>query len=475
MEALLRGRKGTREWIITSLAERWPLTAKQLYLRVSKKTSCTYQAVHKSLNLLLKEGVLLKEGRTYKLQMSWLKALRKDAHVLEHRYRKQTKKDAPFDDQTLTFKTAMSMGRFVINKFASYPNPQKKPSICLWRHAYSLIGLSKEEIQTLGASAKEQQYYILCNKNAPFDRVLANAYRQMGGKVKLGVDVVGGSPDFFIHGDYISEVYSPLGYKKEMDGIYNSYAESFNPLHLTTVLREKPYTFVVRVTRNAKLAQHLRSAAIKHFTEEEQSFSPLPISVSDHVRMMAKQLLKSRYWREIHRDAGSLPFCFYENVKEAVAWRESFQQSRPLFAGLSEQLTKLIFDYFAKKRQVESIVSLHSLRQHYHILKNARGEAAAEKLLKNPEKAMKAYGIKLRVLEHSFPFSVVLFEGGTWLLYEDKTTPGVKGVQMSDPKMAVTYERMFTDCWNQAKPYSWKEVREAILTPAPKPSSGSRH
>ena len=64
----------TREQIIRILSEDWPLSAKRIHNQLKKRfaSGVTYQAVHKLLNILRDERILIQVGYNWKLNKSWM-------------------------------------------------------------------------------------------------------------------------------------------------------------------------------------------------------------------------------------------------------------------------------------------------------------------------------------------------------------------------------------------------------------------
>jgi predicted transcriptional regulator len=76
--------KTVKDAIILILSKEWPLRAKEIYPRVKKhKLNVSYQAVHKELQWLLKNGILQKEHKSYSLNKIWIGKLKKFVEKLE--------------------------------------------------------------------------------------------------------------------------------------------------------------------------------------------------------------------------------------------------------------------------------------------------------------------------------------------------------------------------------------------------------
>ncbi|HIH20773.1 TPA: hypothetical protein HA244_05895 [Candidatus Micrarchaeota archaeon] len=86
----------TRDAIVTTLAEKWPLSAKEVYSEVKENQglNITYQGIHKVLNQLVDERTVVIQDRKYLLSAEWVKTLKKFAETAEKNYLKE--KNAPY-------------------------------------------------------------------------------------------------------------------------------------------------------------------------------------------------------------------------------------------------------------------------------------------------------------------------------------------------------------------------------------------
>ena len=59
-------KEAVKDLIILLLAEQWPLTARKIYYLVKKSKTITYQAVHKTLQHLLREEIVARDDKNKK-------------------------------------------------------------------------------------------------------------------------------------------------------------------------------------------------------------------------------------------------------------------------------------------------------------------------------------------------------------------------------------------------------------------------
>jgi len=87
--------KTVNELIIEILANDFPLTTKALHSRILKfyAKQVSYQAVFKSLKLLLNNGIVKREGKYYLLSIEWINNAKNFFSQLEEQYKDFNKKD----------------------------------------------------------------------------------------------------------------------------------------------------------------------------------------------------------------------------------------------------------------------------------------------------------------------------------------------------------------------------------------------
>lgn len=77
--------KTAKEYILVLLSQKWPLTAHQLAQLLRKNIKVTYQAVHKALNELVAEKVLVRSENEYQLNPFFVQHLHKHWEAIENK------------------------------------------------------------------------------------------------------------------------------------------------------------------------------------------------------------------------------------------------------------------------------------------------------------------------------------------------------------------------------------------------------
>src|SRR3989338_7924711 len=270
--------KPTRGAIVSVLSLDWPLTLTQVYSKLKSRhgVEVSYQAIHKSLRQMAAEGILSCTDRKYALSPRWLKNLRNLVSSLEKSLNEnpfQENAEMPRQDYAkYGFETILDFYRFLLFNYFEYPNEAGKPSVFHWKHVYSLIGLSREELHRLARLVSRTECYILVNSGGMMDQCHGNALAKMaehlGASVKLRYNaLVALDSDVLVVGDYVARAYFPTQAREEMLYKLNSASnlKEFDLGWLLEFLHEKPVSIKVQVVRDAELADQIREETMAYF------------------------------------------------------------------------------------------------------------------------------------------------------------------------------------------------------------------
>ena len=76
--------KTVKDAVISVLTNEWPLSSKQIYIKVRKMNlDVSYQAVHKVLKEFVSEGITEKRGNRYKIEINWIGKIKDFGNKLE--------------------------------------------------------------------------------------------------------------------------------------------------------------------------------------------------------------------------------------------------------------------------------------------------------------------------------------------------------------------------------------------------------
>ena len=219
---LSKQNKTTKDAVISVLAEKWPLTAKEIYNRVKRESNTTvsYQAIHKLLNQLIEEKIIVKEGMGYLLNKDWIKNLKNFSSSLEELYIRNFGANALKELEekgtvNLTVYGILETARFIIEGLANLPNKDKKPNLFLWRNVYSIVGLKDVDYDGLAKMFSENKWHALASEDSLVDKMFADTLSKYGVKIKTGVKEVATSlSDTVVVGDYVATVWYPPDFRE---------------------------------------------------------------------------------------------------------------------------------------------------------------------------------------------------------------------------------------------------------------------
>src|SRR3989344_7743488 len=72
--AKVNSKASSKDKIISILSKQWPLTSKEIFERLKREYAqeTTYQAAHKTIQELVNENILEKDGNKYGLSKIWI-------------------------------------------------------------------------------------------------------------------------------------------------------------------------------------------------------------------------------------------------------------------------------------------------------------------------------------------------------------------------------------------------------------------
>lgn len=248
--------------VISVLSEHWPLSTKELFAVLKKEYgfSATYQALHKTLGKLVEQGVLKKAGSAYQLDVSWVSKVKTFSEkALESYSKPETKELASKDILMVPLENFLAAIKFIINDFYSkFPNPEKKPAVCLWEYTCCWVGMGELEYVNLKKMFASCPHYAISKHKTPLDLYFSGFLEKLGKHCFCGIDY-NASGDIFVQGDYVCQVYYPAEYRKKLARVYKSTkrAEEFDPDAFFKLV-SKPYKMSAVVSKNPEFADYLR-------------------------------------------------------------------------------------------------------------------------------------------------------------------------------------------------------------------------
>lgn len=260
----------TKDRILSVLSARWPLSAKKIHAALKRqgKDGITYQAIHKSLQALVSDKVLAKQGSEYLISLNWVGELKQFASRVELCYSGTAAAlfgniknvEVSGDVSVLTFESVESADRYVIN----FPRKTNKAAIGHARHFWwallYLKGSFDSRTKHLGKT------YGLCHGNTILDRWRVNFENAIGMSAKAGADCAR-TCDIYVYDDYVIQVFMPLDTVEGIDSFYEETKDMFSVdfRKLISTVYEKKAEVTVVVKKDLAMADRLRKETLSLF------------------------------------------------------------------------------------------------------------------------------------------------------------------------------------------------------------------
>lgn len=254
----------TKSLIIKILSENQSLSLKELHAKLQKQKQLSYQATHKAVSEMVNEKILLKTMKTkYEINKDW-------AHQLEE-LAKLVQKNTNTKDivKVYNYDTFGEFVSAIIRLVHDAPNPEKLPGVCITKHAWPPIGLSKQDYELLHELLAQTKYHDISTKDTPLGKAFAKTLEKMGKKVIVGSKLT--SPlDFICTGNDVFEVVFDDSIQKELDRIFNQH-KTLDENAINDVLQNiitKPTQIKIIHTNSEKYAKNLRTKIMKEFEKK---------------------------------------------------------------------------------------------------------------------------------------------------------------------------------------------------------------
>ncbi len=249
----------TRDVIINLLSDRWPLSAKKIYIAVRKTKRVSYHAVYKTVKQLVFGGVLEENDKNYYLSKKWIENVSNFSQKLSANYAKR------FSGQpnTLVFETAADVDNYLM----SMPSEEGDVRVVQCRHLWwALFRPETAYFRMEKDRAYKNQTYVVCSGDTPIDRWCASFEGKLKKNIKLGTKT-NGNCDVFVRGDLVLEVYYPEPLMEFLGKKYESVKNvgELNLRELISGFYRKKAKILVVMNRNRKVAEHIRKVTVGHF------------------------------------------------------------------------------------------------------------------------------------------------------------------------------------------------------------------
>jgi hypothetical protein len=259
--------KTVKEKVIVILSTDFPLTIRELKARIKKNfnQSVSYQSVHKELNRLMKEEIIVYKSKRYLLNVEWIRQVGLFSDLILSNYTEQRKHsvskllDLKSDGDSLSFEFD-SYADFDIYFLELLENfneffPEDKQILMHYTHNWWPLLYPLKEKRAM--DKLKSDFFCFCRSDTPIDRYCSNFENDIGLKVLHSTD-----PkinwNVNIMGDLIFTFYSDSENHSEI-GKYFDRNKDMKDLDLRELisLLEKKGRFRVVVLRDSKFAKNV--------------------------------------------------------------------------------------------------------------------------------------------------------------------------------------------------------------------------
>lgn len=265
------GTNSAKELAVKILGEEWPLSVKQLCLKIEKAGSkrFSYQAVHKALKELSGAGIVKQAGTEYSINTDWLDRVESYAKKMLKNYEKQGG-DEIVESGSHVFKTIHECEEFLVEFLfiEGAKEKTKSPIVCThWNHFWVPLFLNKETYQILKEAAPLVDVYSVTNSNTWLDRWCHEFWKKHFVRTRIGVKDSTNPIEIAVINDNVLQIFQPEHLRKQIDDFYDKTKE-FNQLDLTEFFEstfEQKTKIPVTITKNTVLAEQIRKETMSWF------------------------------------------------------------------------------------------------------------------------------------------------------------------------------------------------------------------
>jgi hypothetical protein len=267
--------KKVKDAIISILTKEWPLSARKIYNRVRNMClDVSYQAVHKTINELLNNRIILRKDKEYALNKDWIDDVKNFAvnlsKVYEGKITMTMHKAFEQGFGSFTFDNVYSFYLGITKIFKRLSHESKKYDGLVFaqvRHMYWALASSQKEYELLRDMFHSyKELYILCRNDTKADRIAFEFYKLLNRKTHsiFGINCADNS-DMFAGGEYIIQVFFGEGMNRLLDKSYNEAETVGGMKKLYNLIFNKKTEINVVVMKNQKLSEQMRKNVLSYF------------------------------------------------------------------------------------------------------------------------------------------------------------------------------------------------------------------
>ncbi|VVC03636.1 Uncharacterised protein [Candidatus Burarchaeum australiense] len=272
MSFLDSAKPALKDLIIGLLGEEWPLTARQIHLRIRNQTAApmTYQGVHKAVRQLEESGVLTCKDHKYAVNLEWLKGIRAFSELVQKKYLSNISQESSPEKMNFVFETVSEADEFLLDVLLSFDIPEGTPIYLSWNHLWIPLFIRRSTYKKFTEMLLKMRFYGVSPSDTPIDRWCASFWQKKGIREKLGVKLSQES-SFAILGDTVIQVFYPLEIRTQLDRAFTK-AKTIHELDLDKLFEEvfeKKTKIPLVVSKNPALAEYFKGQIKRAFEDPE--------------------------------------------------------------------------------------------------------------------------------------------------------------------------------------------------------------
>lgn len=250
----------TKDSVINTLANKWPLSIRKIYSLVRKTNRVSYHAVYKIVKQLVNDSVLEEKNKEYFLGRDWIDYVSGFAEKLLSNYATRSSEQP----NTFIFDNVAEADNYLM----SMPSIENEIRVVQCRHLWwALFRPETYYFRMEKDKVYKNQTYVLCNSNTMVDKWCSSFESKMKKHIKLGFNS-NNNCDVFVRGDRVIEIYYPKPLTDFLDKKYQN-AKSIEKLDLNDLIKNfyrKKANIHVIVNKNKKIADHIRNVTLEQFS-----------------------------------------------------------------------------------------------------------------------------------------------------------------------------------------------------------------
>ncbi len=260
--------KTTKEIIIHTLGNRWPLSAKEIHHALSREQGIdvSYQAIHKSIQELEENGAIKKEAGKYSLDNEWIDKSQSYFKSLSMAYKESNKFTS---ENTLKFNNYTDFPLFLGNIF-NEPRATKDEQTHIYaiaRHLFWPLKFSFKDFELCRSVGKNAQPHIITPASTPFDKEIQKYYRvAKWPEATIGADIQA-EEDVIVQGNTIVQVSYSKETKEKIDKIYENVHNLADLFKFYMKNNSDGLAIEVKITQNEQLAKMMRENIMQKIKE----------------------------------------------------------------------------------------------------------------------------------------------------------------------------------------------------------------